>query len=142
MDATKIFTVLCAFLLIICLTLSITALIVMRHAVDESEAWLERAEIMVGKFDVLTQELETESDSIPSSTDTEAPSTEADVLYQRFCIKAAGEKIGVYTEEGYLVRMLDVALQTLPEGKQAALADGIFVSSWRELIEQIQDLES
>ena len=142
MDATKIFTVLCAFLLIICLTLSITALTVMRNAVNESKEWMERAEIMVGKFDPLLEENETGSDSSSVSTDEDSPMTDADVHDNRFCIKSAGEKICVYTEEGYLIRTLDVALQTLSDSEQAALADGIFVNSWRELIERIQDLES
>lgn len=142
MDATKIFTVLCAFLLIICLTLSITALTVMRNAVNESKEWMERAEIMVGKFDPLLEENETETDSASASADEDPPTTDADVHDNRFCIKSAGKKICVYTEEGYLIRTLDVALQTLPDSEQAALADGIFVNSWRELIERIQDLES
>lgn len=141
MDATKIFTVLCAFLLIICLTLSITSLVVMRHAVSESEAWLDRAEIMVGKFDTAESEPTEKSDTTAPVTDTDPPDAGVDVLYHRFCLREVNGKIGVYTEEGYLVRMLDVAIKTLSERDQAALAGGIWVNSWRELIERIEDYE-
>ena len=139
MDASKIFTVLCAFLLVICLTLSITALVVMRHAVDELAAWQEGVSIPVGNPDPLPTD--TEEESLPSDTPDGKETTEADVLYNRFYLRAVEGGIGVYTEEGYLIRHLAVAIETLPLQEQNALREGIRVSSWRELLERIQDYE-
>ena len=51
MDVTKIFAMLCGFLLIICLTLSITCLVVMRNAVEETSVWQGRAEALVNELD-------------------------------------------------------------------------------------------
>ncbi|MBQ7391919.1 MAG: hypothetical protein IJV73_04470 [Clostridia bacterium] len=51
MDITKIFAVLCGFLLIICLTLSITCLVVMRNTVQETSVWQDRAESLVNELD-------------------------------------------------------------------------------------------
>ena len=51
MDITKIFAILCGFLLIICLTLSITCLVVMRNAVEETSVWQDRAEALVNELD-------------------------------------------------------------------------------------------
>lgn len=142
MDASKIFTVLCAFLLVICLVLSITALVVMRNAVSESETWQEKAAVLVGNLDSLISDTTEADGSVSTSTDTEdEPSTEADVLYNRFCLRETEGKIGVYTEDGYLIRLMDVSVRTLPQSEQSALADGISVNSWRELIERMQDYE-
>lgn len=66
---------------------------------------------------------------------------ESDVLYERFCVREENGKIGVYTEEGYLIRSLSVNVQTLPEADRAALKNGIEIHSWRELIALIQDYE-
>lgn len=141
MDASKIFTVLCAFLLVICLTLSITALVVMRNAISENEAWQSRAEVMVGKLDSILEGTSDRDLPVSAPTDKEDSSTDGDTP-QRFCLRDVGGKIGVYTEDGYPVRVLDVPVKALPTSDQTALADGIWVNSGRELNELIRDYES
>jgi len=143
MDASKIFTILCAFLLVICLVLSITALIVMRNAVSESQTWHDRAAVLVSNLNTLLENVDESDDSVSTSTDsdTNEPSTDVDVLYNRFTMRETEGKIGVYTEEGYLIRLIDVNVKTLPKEEQDRLLDGISVNSWRELIELMQDYE-
>ncbi len=140
MDVSKVFTVLCAFLLIICLTLSITSLVVLRNAVDENEEWQNRAEILVGNLEAFTEERE---QTFPETDtgDLEAPSLDADILYHRFCMREADGKIGIYSDDGYLIRMIDVQVKTLPLSDQEELSRGIYVNSWRELISLIRDYE-
>lgn len=140
MDASKIFTVLCAFLLIICLTLSITALTVLRNAVDENEEWQRQAEILVGNLESFTED-QKESSIETNGNATDSPSVDADILYQRLCIREAGGKIAVYSEDGTLIRTVDIEVKTLPKSEQEALSHGIYVNSWRELISLIQDYE-
>jgi len=48
-------------------------------------------------------------------------------------------KIAIYTSDGYLVKTLDLVVDTLPEADQSALREGISVSSWREVLALIQD---
>lgn len=77
---------------------------------------------------------------------TEQPNDDAevdtDILYDVFYLREADGKIGVFTEQGYLVRMLAVDVETLPEQDRAAISAGICVTSWRELIALIEDYES
>ena len=143
MDASKIFTILCAFLLVICLTLSITALVVMRNAVSESRSWHDRASMLVSNLDGILENIKEADGSLSTSTDPDehAPTTDADVLYNRFYLRTNEGKIGVFSEDGYLIRMIDVNIKTLPQEEQEMLQQGITVNSWRELIERIQDYE-
>lgn len=139
MDTSRIFSLISAFLLLITLTLSITTLVVLRNAIAESEEVLGAAEDLIGELDMAVGALKEES--IYTSTDTVDPSVDADVLYQRFCMKETNGKIGVYTEDGYLVRIIDVNVTLLPKKERTALQEGITVNSWRELAELIQDYE-
>lgn len=139
MDTSRIFSILCAFLLLITLTLSITTLVVLRNAVAESEATLGAADALINELDVAVGVLKEES--IFTSTDTEAPSVDADILFQRFCMKETNGRIGIYTEDGYLVRIIDVDVTLLPKQEQITLQEGITVNSWRELVDLIQDYE-
>ena len=66
MDITKIFAILCGFLLIICLTLSITCLVVMRNAVAETSVWQERAALLVNELDGCVEAMKNiENEDIP-----------------------------------------------------------------------------
>lgn len=66
---------------------------------------------------------------------------EADILYDVFSLRESNGKIGVYTEAGYLIRLLDVDVATLPRADREQLSEGICVNSWRELIALIEDYE-
>jgi hypothetical protein len=138
MDISKLLAVLCCFVLIVCLTLSITTLVVLRNAVAENGALQNEAEALVaelnGCVDVLNQSIEQET-SVPTVNDT----TKTDVLSDAFCIREVNGKIGVYTSDGYLIRLLEVNVDTLPQKDREALKKGIVINSWRELIAIIQD---
>lgn len=139
MESSKILTVLCAFVLVVCLVLSITTLTVLRNAVEENDALQEDAAALVGNLNACVEDLNAaleESDSIPTSSDTSTPT---DTLADSFCVREVNGKIGVYTSDGYLVHLLDVSVDTLPAADREALSAGICVGSWRELIAIIQD---
>ncbi len=139
MDTTKIFTILCAFLLLICLVLTLTTLVIMRQALDKSMAFQSQAAALVRAW-FPTQE---PTDKAPDgSADPPANDMAADVLYNRFTLKEHNGKVGVYSEEGYLIRTFDISVSTLPREAREALESGVTFHSWRELIELIEDYES
>lgn len=72
---------------------------------------------------------------------TDDATTDADVLYDVFSIREVNGQIGIFTDEGYLIRTLPVDIRTLPTVDREALASGITVNSWRELIAMIEDFE-
>ena len=138
MDTSKLMTLICAFVLVVCLTLSITTLTVLRNAMEENGSLQEEAAALVGNLNTCIGEMNEMlvDDSIPTGSDTSIPSnTDTD----RFCIRAINGQIGIYTTDGYLVRLLDVSVDTLPQKDRDALNEGILVNSWRDLIAIIQD---
>ena len=134
MDISRIISVMCVFLLAVCLILSISALTVLRNTVDEStKACLE----VQAFLDSMDEELKVTDP--PSAETEESNSVPVDVLYENFCMREANGKIAVYTSDGYLIRLLDVSVETLPEADQTALRQGICVSSWKEILALMQD---
>lgn len=73
--------------------------------------------------------------------ETPDDTADADVLYDVFSIREVNGQIGIFTDEGYLIRTLPVDIRTLPAIDREALASGITVNSWRELIAMIEDFE-
>lgn len=138
MDTSKIFTVICSFVLVVCLVLSITTLVVLRNAVEENDVLQQNAQTLVNTLDDCVNALN-ETSAKESSVPTSAGTEETDVLYDAFCVREVNGKIGIYTSDGYLIRLLDVQVETLPEADREALSKGICVNSWRELISMIQD---
>ena len=137
MDITKVFTVLCAILLLICLILTMTSLVIMRHTLDKGIAF-GRA---VAAINTIPPVAEGSTDNNNSSTPPPAD-VEADVLYNRFTLKEHNGKVGVYSEDGYLIRTFEIEVSTLPQEARTALKNGITLHSWRELIRLIEDYES
>ncbi|MBQ7378037.1 MAG: hypothetical protein IJW71_06965 [Clostridia bacterium] len=144
MDTTKLFTILCAFLLLISLILSITTLVIMRHALDETAAWQKKASAVVSSLSSLGALLQEVPDTSVSdeTPPAEEPSTNVDVLYNRFILKETNGQVGVYSEDGYLIRTIAVQVSTLPKEARDALAEGMVFNSWRELIALIENYES
>ncbi len=138
MDISKIMTALCGFTLAICLTLSITTLTVLRNAVKENDAVQKEAQSLVDGLneyaDQLRQE-ESDDDSLPTSADPSGTVTVSSV----FTVRESGGKIGVYTQEGYLIRLLDVSVDSLPPADREALRNGIRAESWKELLSLMED---
>ena len=134
MDISRIISVMCVFLLAVCLILSITALTVLRNAVDESTRACMEVQCFLESLE--DQQINEE----PPQTDVEVDnSIPVDVLSNRFCMREINGKIAIYTSDGYLVRLLDISVETLPHADQQALQQGIEVSSWKEILALIQD---
>jgi len=140
MDVSKVFALLCSFLLVICLCLSITTVALLHNTAHQNEVWQSHADELSDRLEDFSEE---RTEAAPEAdVNTEAsPSVDADVLYQRLCMREVGGKIGIYSEDGYLIRMIDVQVKTLPQKDREELSRGIYVNSWRELASLIQDYE-
>ena len=146
MDLSKLFTVLCAFLLVIALSLVVTVTVVLHNAITVSNA-PESTNDTCNESTKANNALKGDSNLNEKNTmkenDTEEkePSVNVDVLYQRLWIREAGGRIGVFSDEGDLIRTVDVDVATLSPSDQKALREGIYVTSWKELLALIQDYE-
>lgn len=138
MDVTKIFALLCGFLLIICLTLSITCLVVMRNAVEETSVWQGRAEALVNELNGCIEVMkEIETDDVPVI----APDMENKEDTTRYCLRLDGESIGVYDAKGYLIKSIQTRASLLPAHERDRLKSGIWVDSWDAAGRLLQDYE-
>ena len=124
----------CVFLLAVCLIFSISTLTVLRNAVDESNRACREAQDFLEKMGDQLKEIESPVED--AEVDNSIPT---DVLYEQFCMREVNGRIAIYTVDGYLIRLLDVSVKTLPEADQAALREGICVSSWKEILALMQD---
>ena len=139
MDITKIFAVLCGFLLIICLTLSITCLVVMRNAVQETSVWQERAETLVNELDGCVEAMKNiENEDVPVLAPEQGEPTEEKV---RYCLRLDSNTLGVYDADGYLIKILDTHTALLPQKEREKLAAGVWAESWVEMQKLVQDYE-
>ena len=139
MDITKIFAVLCGFLLIICLTLSITCLVVMRNAVEETSVWQGRAEVLVNELGGCVEAMKNiENEDLPvlapNDTDKETEQT-------RYCLRLDKNGIGIYDADGYLLKRLESNANLLPVKERERLTAGIWVESWGDAQKLMQDYE-
>ena len=138
MDVTKIFALLCGFLLIICLTLSITCLVVMRNAVEETSVWQGRAEALVNELDGCVEAMRNmEVEDVPALAPDETQKEDA----ARYCLRLDGDSLGVYDSEGYLIKSTQIRASLLPAKERERLASGIWVDSWNEAGLLLQDYE-
>ena len=139
MDITKIFAILCGFLLIICLTLSITCLTVMRNAVAETSVWQGRAETLIGELEGCIQVIkDIEVEDVPVIVPNENETEEIDTHY---CLRLDGDSIGIYDADGYLIKQLQTPISLLPSQERERLSVGIWVESWAEAAKLMQDYE-
>lgn len=139
MDITKIFAALCGFLLIVCLTLSITCLVVMRNAVEETTSWQARAEELVGVLDGCVQAMQNvEAEDIPVIAPDGNEKTE-DIT--RYCLRTDGDSIGIYDADGYLIKKSDARVVLLPQKEREKLTVGIWTDSWAEADRLLHDYE-
>ena len=139
MDITRIFTVICSFILIVCLTMCISTLVVLRNSIAEHEAVKEDAVELVESLD---QSLESMKDMIDKYDQSVSVSVDSDKTNEQdahFMIREVNGKIGVFTVDGVLLKVLEVSIDMLPQKDRELLADGITVGSWKELIAILQD---
>jgi len=134
MEHSKLFLILCGFLLMICLVLSLTALVSLRHAVAESNALQEEVK---DALSAAGNASDTDDGSISASANGGSLSNTAEGT--AFYLKAVEGSLRVITEDGYTVRLLPVDVSTLPAADRAALAVGIRANSWQEMLRLLQD---
>ena len=135
MDATKILNIGCAIGLTVCLILSAIAVSNTKRAERENEYLKEEVQLLTQMLEetIVTEGKDNTPTSIPTSTPTDtAPQS-------GYRIQSAGEKIGVYTANGKLVRLLDVDPTTLPRIDREALENGITVDSWERALAYLND---
>ena len=139
MDITKIFAVLCGFLLIICLTLSITCLVVMRNTVAETSAWQDRARALVNELDGCVAAMKNiENEDLPVIAPETSDKNEEKAHY---CLRLDENRIGIYDADGYLLKQLETNAKLLPANEREQLTTGIWVESWVDVQKMIQDYE-
>ncbi len=139
MDITKIFAILCGFLLIICLTLSITCLVVMRNAVEETSVWQGRAEALVNELDGCVQAMkDIENEDVPVLAPDQTDKSEKKM---RYCLRMEGDSLDVYDADGYLIKRLEMRVSLLPPKERERLTAGIWAESWAEMQILVQDYE-
>lgn len=140
MDFSKLMAVISAFVLIVCLVLSITTLVVLRNAVAENGLIQEDAKSLIGELNTSVDRLESTTNSqLENTTDEELP-VNADT--ERFTIREYEGKIAIFTEDGRMLHWLDVDLSLLPKNEREALAEGIEVKSRASLLSYLQDYTS
>jgi len=134
MDMTKLFTVICAFLLIVCLVFSITSLVSLRHALAENDALQTQTEELNARLDDCVDQLnrQLEEHFLPTSA---TPTANEPTLY----VREVNGKVGVFTQEGEMLYPVDLSSLTLPPAEREALAKGIEVHGWKALLALIRD---
>ena len=136
MDISRIVSVACVLLLSLCCLLSIYAVAVLRSALMEStEACFEVKAILETMEPEPVASAE-DNDLSESDSDSSLP---VDVLADQFCIRETNGRIAIYTADGYLIRLLERSAETLPHADRLALQQGIYLSSWKEVLALMED---
>ena len=139
MDASKILLIICAFTLIVCLTLCITALAVLRNAVAENNLLQKEATVLVDRLDGFVDLMEEITSSDGEISIEVSGGKESSTSANGFCLRETNGKIAIYTADGYLVKLLEVSVDSLPKEAREALKTGVCVNSWEELLSLITD---
>ncbi len=137
MDFSKIFAIISSFVLIVCLTLCITTLVVLRNAIDENETLQADAVRLVKELDTSVDKLDTVIADNQAQGDL--PTNAAAEI---FSIRECNGKIAVYNDDGVMLHWVDVNTALLPAGERTALAQGIEVQGWESVISCLQDYQS
>jgi hypothetical protein len=140
MDFSKIIAVISAFVLIVCLVLSMTTLVVLRNAVAENGQVQKEARTLVDELNVSVERLETTTDSALKNENQSDVPTGADP--ERFTLREYEGKIAVYAEDGVILHWVNVNLDLLPKNERAALKEGVEVEGVASLLSHLQDYMS
>lgn len=139
MDISRFFAAISCLILLVCLTLSVTTLVVLRNAIDETEQVKEDAKQLIGELDQSLNRLEIavnanaeQEQELPTNAGVEEP----------YLVRACNGKIGVYTASGILVDWIDVNIILLPKAAREALEEGIEVESLDALQRILMDYTS
>ena len=98
MNIGKVFTILCAMILSVCLVFAISALTVLRNAVAETDKIRKDTEQMLAAFGK-----DSETDAIPvQATPTESTAeTQPPAELHEFCLREERGKIGIFTSDAW-----------------------------------------
>lgn len=128
MELSKISALLAVILLSLCLSLSVCTVIALRSAVTEADRVRVDAEVFLEKLQDVTLDHSTEAPTLP----TDAP------VYP-FCLRETEGRIAVYTADGALIQVTDYSAALLPAADRAALGEGIYASTWQDVMKLLQD---
>lgn len=131
MNISKFFTVICAFVLIVCLVLSITTLIVLRNAIAENQALQRRAEGLIGELDrsVNSLAIYEENADLPTAAEPR----------EHYVVSLWQDRIAVFSSEGELIYCSSLSALLLPPSERRLLEKGIVVKDLSELIKLFSD---
>ena len=138
MDVSRMLVAICGFALSVCLFFSIGALSSLRHAVAESHAVKEEAEEVVERLEDRLEELE---ESVQADKE-DLPTVKEEPLSCEYRICSVNQIIGVYNENGELLRLVDVPIDNLPAADREKLSAGIKTDSWQAVESFLQDYEA
>ena len=142
MDFSKIFAIISTFVLIVCLTLSITTLVVLRNAIDENSQMQLQAERLLGDLNISVDKLDSAVNSELSLDETGQADLPTNAKAETFSIREYNGKIAVYNADGTMIHWVDVNTALLPLEERKALTEGIEVQTWDALISCLQDYMS
>ena len=137
MDISKLIAIICAFLLIVCLAFAITSIASLRNALEENDALQDQAVALNERLDDCVDQLNQQLEQHFTPT-VATPTTSEPTLY----VREVNGKVGVYTCEGELLYAVDLSSLSLPPTEREALARGIEVQGFRELLRLIRDYTS
>ncbi len=138
MDFNKVMLSICAFILIVCLTLCITTLSVLRNAVAENGIIQKSASSLVDELNSCMDEMEElleKNNSVEVSVNSKPNESEKEL----YLLRDAGGLITVFTKDGYLIKNTEIHTSTLPAADREALAKGIEAESWERVLELLSD---
>ncbi len=138
MDASKIMLAVSALLLAVCLVLAISTLTSLRHAIAESKEVQMNTALAVESLGAYVAVLDQSTDKDASVEVSAGVST--DETKGGFVLRLCDGKVCVYTADGYLVKNVDIAPETLPPTVRKSLTEGISAEDWQSLLKLIEDL--
>lgn len=141
--------VLVGILLFVALIFSASTAARLRNEMTQTNDALNKAEDTIAQLRKeidATNAIPAQATPIESSEHNPTDQTDEELatsieLDPSFVLRAHDGKIGVFTAEGYLIRTVDVDIQTLPAADRNALESGIYVFSKKELDAKIEDFE-
>ena len=142
MDFSKLFAIISTFVLIVCLTLSITTLVVLRNAIDENTQMQTQAERLLDNLNTSVDKLDFAANAELPSDKTDQEDILTNTTPESFSIREYNGKIAVYNADGNMIHWVDVNTSLLPTDERAALAEGIEVQTWDAMVSCLQDYMS
>ena len=135
MDFSKIIAVISAFVLIVCLVLSMITLVVLRNAVAENGQLQAEAKSLLNDLNTTADKFEDHL-VLKQEEPTEIP---VDADAEIFVLREFEGKLGVYDESGVMLHWVELDLALLPQSERQALSEGITVEGRMALLSYLLD---